>query len=118
MGDLYVTSLKTDNQGFIYVDYQTNDVMVDKNAGKYKDGYIYAGNSQAKYRMGWRNTFSWNGISLSCLIKARIGGVGVSMTQALMDTYGVSKATAEARDRGYVPIMFTVLPMFVLRNCL
>lgn len=110
MGDLYVTSLKTDNQGFIYVDYQTNDVMVDKNAGKYKDGYIYAGNSQAKYRMGWRNTFSWNGISLSCLIKARIGGVGVSMTQALMDTYGVSKATAEARDRGYVPVNGGTMP--------
>ena len=41
---------------------------------------------------------------MSCLINARIGGVVVSQTQALMDAYGVSKATATARDLGYVLI--------------
>lgn len=51
-----------------------------------------------------RNSFSWKGISLSFLINARIGGVGVSMTQAYMDNYGVSKNSALARDRGYVPV--------------
>lgn len=104
MGDLYVTCLKTDNHGDIYVNYVDNSVVVDKTAGERNDGYIYAGNSQAKYRMGWRNSFSWNGLNLSFLINARVGGVGVSMTQALMDINGVSKTTAEARDRGYVPV--------------
>lgn len=104
MGDLYVTALQTDFHGFVVIDYVNNTVSVDRNAGKYHDGYIYAGNSQAKYRMGWRNSFSWKGISLSFLINARIGGVGVSMTQAYMDNYGVSKNSALARDRGYVPV--------------
>ena len=48
--------------------------------------------------MGWRNSFSWKGLTLSCLVNARIGGIVVSQTQAMMDAYGVSTATAEARD--------------------
>jgi TonB-linked SusC/RagA family outer membrane protein len=104
MGDLYVTALSTDFHGFINVDYVENTVSIDRHAGEYNDGYIYAGNSQAKYRMGWRNSFSWKGLSLGFLVNARVGGVGVSMTQAYMDNYGVSKASADARDAGYVSI--------------
>lgn len=100
IGDLYVTCLQTDEHGFINVDYTSKGVFVDKNAGEKKDGYIYAGNSQAKYTLGWRNSFTWKGLSLGFLINARVGGIGVSMTQALMDSYGVSKATADARDAG------------------
>ena len=54
--------------------------------------------------MGWRNSLSWKGLTLSCLVNARIGGIVVSQTQAMMDAYGVSTATAEARDLGYVLI--------------
>lgn len=104
MGDLYVTALRQDSQGYIYVDYQTNDVQKDDNAGPYKDGFIYAGNSQPKYTMGWRNSFSWKGLSLGFLVNARIGGVGVSLTQGLMDAYGVSKTTERDRDAGGVTI--------------
>ena len=104
VGDLYVTALRTDHHGYIDVDYVNNTVAIDNKAGKLKDGLIYAGNSQAKYMMGWRNSFSWKGLTLSCLVNARIGGVVVSQTQALMDAYGVSKATATARDLGYVLI--------------
>jgi TonB-linked SusC/RagA family outer membrane protein len=104
MGDLYVTALKTDAKGFIYVNYQTNEIMIDKNAGPYKDGYIYAGNSQPLYNMGWRNSFSWKGLSLGFLINARIGGKVVSLTQGLLDAYGVSKTTADDRDAGGVMI--------------
>ena len=104
MGDLYVTSLLTDNQGYIYVDYQTNDVMVDKNAGPYNDGFIYAGNSAAKYHMGWRNNFSWKNINVAFLVSARLGGVVFSRTQAVLDNFGVSEASAAARDKGYVSV--------------
>lgn len=104
MGDLYVTALSTDFHGFINVDYVENTVTVDEHAGEKNDGYIYAGNSQAKYRMGWRNSFSWKGLSLGFLVNARVGGVCVSMTQAYMDNYGVSKASADARDAGYVSV--------------
>lgn len=99
-----MTALRTDHHGYIDVDYVNNTVAINDKAGERKDGWIYAGNSQAKYMMGWRNSFSWKGLTLSCLINARIGGVVVSQTQALMDAYGVSKATATARDLGYVLI--------------
>jgi len=110
MGDLYVTALTTDAKGFIYVDYQTNEVMVDKNAGPYGDGYIYAGNSQPLYNMGWRNSFSWKRLTLGFLINARVGGKVVSLTQGLMDAYGVSKRTANDRDAGGVMINGARIP--------
>ena len=102
MGDLYVTALYLDDHHKIYVDYQTNEVLVDGNAGPYKDGFIYAGNAAPKYMMSWRNSFDWKGLSLSFLVNARVGGVGVSLTQGLMDVYGTSKTTADARDAGFV----------------
>ncbi|MFD2921419.1 SusC/RagA family TonB-linked outer membrane protein [Terrimonas rubra] len=66
--------------------------------------YIYAGNADPKYTIGWNNGFSYKNFSLNFLVFARVGGVGVSATQAMMDAYGVSQITAEARDRGYVPL--------------
>lgn len=110
IGDIYTTALRTDSHGNIDVDYVNNTVAIDRNAGPLKDGYIYAGNSQAKYRMGWNNSFDWNGLTLSFLISARVGGQCVSMTQAMMDTYGVSKVTADARDAGGVMINGRIVP--------
>lgn len=94
MGDLYVTTLKTDEHGYIDVDYTAKTVTADPNT------YMYAGNINPKYTLGWRNSFEWKGITLGFLVNARVGGVGFSMTQALMDAFGVSKASAEARDNG------------------
>lgn len=39
-----------------------------------------------------------------CLVDGRFGGKILSQTQADMDLYGVTQATAEARDRGYVEL--------------
>lgn len=110
IGDLYVTALRTDEHGYIDVDYVNNTVAIDGNAGERKDGWIYAGNSQAKYTVGWRNSFSYKALTLGFLINARVGGVGVSMTQALMDSYGTSKASADARDAGGVMINGYLVP--------
>ncbi len=96
IGDFYVTGLKTDDQGRIYVDPNSNTVITDPNT------WIYAGNTEAKARLGWNNTFAYKGVSLSFLIDARIGGRGASATQALMDRWGASKASADARDNGGV----------------
>lgn len=104
MGDIYVTNLLTDEKGFIYVDYQTNEVMRDEKSGPLHDGYIKAGNASPKYTMSWRNQFSWKSLTLSALVNARIGGIGVSLTQGLMDKYGVSKNTAADREQGFVTI--------------
>lgn len=102
MGDLYVTTLRKDDKGYTYVDLTNKTVEIDQHAGDNKDGWIYAGNSQAKYNLGWRNTLFWKGLSLSWLLSARVGGVCVSLTQGLMDAYGTSKTSAEARDRDHV----------------
>lgn len=94
IGDFYVTGLKTDDKGNIYVDPNSNTVTTDP------DTWIYAGNTDARARLGWNNQFSWKGISLGALFDARIGGRGVSVTQALMDRFGVSEASVDARENG------------------
>ena len=43
-------------------------------------------------------------MNLSFLINARVGGIVTSATQAVLDQFGVSQASAEARDRGYVEL--------------
>ena len=45
---------------------------------------------------------SWKGIHLGFLFSGRIGGVCYSATQANLDLYGVSEASADARDAGGV----------------
>ncbi len=110
IGDLYVTALARDHHNHIIVNYVENTVSVDRNAGDLKDGWVYAGNAEPKYTIGWRNTFFWNNFSLGFLINGRFGGKCVSMTQAYMDAYGTSKRSAEARDRGGVYINGQLVP--------
>ena len=98
MNDIYVSGLRTDNDGYIYVDPATGGIQENPNV------WIKAGSAAPRFNWGWNNNLSWKGISLGFLITARIGGVGVSATQALMDRYGVSKASADARDAGGVVI--------------
>lgn len=92
IGDFYVTGLKTDDRGEIYVDPNSNTVLLDPKT------YIYGGNTDARFRWGWNNQFSYKGVSLGVLIDARIGGRGVSATQAMMDRFGVSEDSAIARE--------------------
>lgn len=94
IGDIYVNTLRTDEHGAIYV-HPSDQVVVTQ-----PDVYVKAGNSAPKYNLGWGNTFTYKGLSLGCLFTARVGGIVVSQTQAVMDAYGASKATADARDNG------------------
>lgn len=110
IGDLYVTVLKRDVHGNVIVDYQDNTVYKDDMAGPIGDGWVYAGNADPKYTMGWRNDFYWKGFSLGFLINARIGGRAVSMTQAYMDAYGTSLTSAIARDNNGIIINGNKMP--------
>ncbi len=94
MNDIYVSGLETDEHGYIKVDPQTGAVKPDPNK------WTKAGSTAPRFNWGWNNTFLYKGVSLGFLLDARIGGVGVSATQALMDRYGASKASAQARDNG------------------
>ncbi|OJW13192.1 SusC/RagA family TonB-linked outer membrane protein [Mucilaginibacter sp. 44-25] len=104
-GDIYVNGLKTDEHGFIVVDPRTKQVFADNN-----NYNIYAGSSDPRYNIAMRNSFTYKSVSLAFLVDARIGGIGVSATQALMDRYGVSEASAEAREAGGVPINGGLVP--------
>lgn len=98
MGDIYVTGLRVDHNGDIYADPNTGSVSVDNKT------WYYAGSVDPKYRLSWNNNFHWKGLDFGFLIDARVGGVVVSSTQAIMDYYGVSKASADLRDRGGIEI--------------
>lgn len=91
---IYTTAqLKLDQNGYVML-----PLSVDGSK------YIHAGNADPKYTIGWNNGFNYKNLSLNFLVFARIGGVGVSATQAMMDAYGVSQTSAEARERGSVTI--------------
>lgn len=97
LGDLYSSAdLQRDSNGNVYIDPNGN-VAVNDNTGDIKLGSVFP-----KSNMAWRNDFSWKGINVGFMISARIGGVVYSATQAALDLYGVSEASAAARDNGGV----------------
>ncbi len=63
---------------------------------------VKLGNSSPDFNLGWSNTITWKDFSLYFLIDGRFGGEVMSLTEADLDQQGVSKATGDARDRGYV----------------
>ncbi|MEI9959467.1 MAG: TonB-dependent receptor, partial [Ferruginibacter sp.] len=96
MGDIYVNTLRVDEHGAIYVDPGSKTVTAEANK------FVYAGNNNPKYTASWGNNIKWKGINLGFQFNARVGGIVVSNTQAMMDAFGVSQASAEARDNGGV----------------
>ena len=99
LGDLYTNSyLKYDENGYIQVDANGDFVTVDKGAD------LKLGSVLPDYNLAWRNDFDYKGIKLGFLFTARIGGIVYSATQAEMDRYGVSEASAAARDAGGIMI--------------
>ena len=97
LGDVYVTTIATDEHGF----YQLNaDGMIVADYDE-KD-MIYAGSTDAKHRLSWGGHLGWNGLTANFLFTARLGGVVLSKTQAVMDYYGISQDTAVAREKGFL----------------
>lgn len=97
LGDLYsLSDLQRDSNGDIYVD-KDGKISTNNNVGDIKLGSIFP-----KCNMAWRNDFSWKNLNFGFMISARIGGIVYSATQAALDLYGVSEASAAARDNGYV----------------
>ena len=97
LGDLYTTSSIASNQyGYIELDNEGKPLMIET------DKEIYLGTVFPKYNMAWRNDFTFAGLHLGILFSGRIGGICYSSTQANLDLYGVSEASAAARDAGGV----------------
>lgn len=96
INDIYSRKvLAKDNQGFV-------NVSPSGTIGLETVDPIYLGKTTPDFTMGWNNSFSYKGFGLSFLFNARFGGVVTSSTQALLDRFGVSQASADAREAGGV----------------
>ena len=97
LGDLYTsTDLLRDEAGNPYV---SANGQVSRSA---TDGYKFLGSVFPKANLAWNNEFTLGGLSMGCLVSARLGGIVYSATQAYLDYFGVSEETALARDAGGV----------------
>jgi len=97
LGDLYTTSSIASNQhGYVEIDNEGKPLMIET------DNETLLGTVFPKYNLAWRNDFTFAGLHLGILFSGRIGGICYSATQANLDLYGVSEASAAARDAGGV----------------
>ncbi len=98
MGDIYTTNdFLRDADGNIAI--SNNKVSQTK-----LDNPIYRGSVLPKGNLGFANEFHYKGINLGFVLSARFGGIVMSQTQAIMDAYGVSQATAIARNNGGIAV--------------
>lgn len=94
MGDMYVTDIKRDENGHYVLNAKGGLSMETESSKTYGK---YVGNQNAKWQMGWSNSFTWKDLTLSFLINGRIGGKVLSMTESFLDGAGLSQRTADAR---------------------
>jgi outer membrane receptor protein involved in Fe transport len=95
-GDIYGVTARRDDQGRIIVNPDGTPQL--------NNGFHYIGNPNSRLTMGWTNNINYGRFDLSFLIDGKFGGQVFSMTSAIMDQYGVSKITGEARDQGGVKV--------------
>ena len=98
LGDVYASErIKRDANG--YIEYTAGQSLVTEPTEPYKLGSV-----NAKWNLGWKHGVSFKGFDLNVLFTARLGGIVISKTQAALDKFGVSQASADARDAGGVNI--------------
>ena len=100
-GDLYVRHIIRNEDGTPVKDAATGKPQI---SGDSTEEMIYAGNMNSKVNAGWTNTFHYKDFTLSFLIDARFGGKVLSMTEATLDGWGVSKRSGDARNAGKVVV--------------
>ncbi len=93
INDIYAdTFLKKDSQG--YVEVKDGVYSLEKTDP------VYLGKTTPDFTLGWNNSISYKGFTLGFLLNGRFGGVVTSSTEAILDRFGVSKASAQARQDG------------------
>jgi TonB-linked SusC/RagA family outer membrane protein len=95
-GDIYAKSLIRDESGRIVIGADGKPQVTSDN--------VFAGNPNPKWQGGWSNNLSYKDFNLSFLVDGKFGGKVMSLTQAVMDKYGVSAETGDARKAGGVTI--------------
>ena len=88
-GDLYAQDFKRNEDGSIK--------LVNGAPQLDTQNYVYLGNMNSKFNLGWSNTINYKDFSLYFLINGRIGGKVISLTEGMLDAVGNSQRTADAR---------------------
>lgn len=99
-GDLYARTIKRDESGKPMKDDTGKPILNSDNTEDMK----MVGNMNSDVNAGWTNTFRYKNFTLSFLIDGRFGGKVISMTEAALDGWGVSKRTGDARKAGAVVV--------------
>jgi len=95
-GDIYGRTFERDASG---------NILIEDGAPKPTEGALeFVGNPNPDLMAGLTNSFNYKGVSLSFLIDGRFGGQVMSITEALLDEFGVSQRSADARDAGGVDV--------------
>ena len=99
MGDVYInTGIKRTPEGYPVLSSDGKIIATTL------DNPIYKGSVLPDANLGWSNEFNWKGLNVGFLFSARLGGIVLSQTQAILDEYGVSKASADARKAGGIAV--------------
>ncbi|MBS1491306.1 MAG: SusC/RagA family TonB-linked outer membrane protein [Bacteroidetes bacterium] len=93
-GDLYANkTFQRTADGSVLVDASGNPQTTNLSSNFKKLGSILP-----TFQLGWYNSIDVKGFNISVLVEGRFGGKVLSLTQAVLDQYGVSKTTGDARD--------------------
>ncbi|HEY8930913.1 MAG TPA: SusC/RagA family TonB-linked outer membrane protein [Mucilaginibacter sp.] len=95
-GDMYAQAAERDASGNLIVN--SDGVPIKSN------DYTRIGNVNPNFVAGIQNEFNYKNFRLSFLVDGKFGGQVVSLTQAVLDQYGVSAASGAARDAGGVNV--------------
>ncbi|HVW97142.1 MAG TPA: SusC/RagA family TonB-linked outer membrane protein [Mucilaginibacter sp.] len=95
-GDMYALAAEKDASGNYIVD--ANGIPVKSST------YSRIGNVNPNFVAGFQNEFNYKHFRLSFLVDGKFGGQVVSLTNAVLDQYGVSAASGAARDAGGVVV--------------
>ncbi|MDF2431420.1 MAG: hypothetical protein JWP44_1051 [Mucilaginibacter sp.] len=93
-----------DIYGYKFQRNAAGQIMLNASNAPLGTDFVKVGNPNPKFQMGWNNTFNYKKFSLEFLIDGKFGGQVLSMTQMMMDSYGTSLASGQARDAGGVTV--------------
>ncbi len=104
-GDLYGYMFRRTDDGKMMIDENTGRPLrtqVQYDVTDWEVGYF--GNLEPDFTLGWNNSLQIKRFSIGALVMGKFGGKVVSQTESMLDGWGVSKRSGDARDVGYVEI--------------
>ena len=107
-GSIQANSIQRDDSGLPIVtitkDADNNDIFAFETTG-----FETVAHAQPDFTLGWSNSFDFKNFTINFLIDGKFGGEVVSVTESINDLYGVSQASADARNAngGFVNVVTT-----------